>query len=197
MTVLDPKTEALALRAVIQAKLTEAQKPISALVLTHEATAAAISEALINHRNMQRLLLKPFETQSGTRYETPESEISLYLEDLRMKIDQARSLRARSLADLQAARLEVDKLQRSLNQIVRAIPVEETEEAACKQSAASAAGSSARPAQRAGHFPPSCQLARLPATATRLTRADGFIRQRCRSSIRTVMLRAFARCWAM
>jgi hypothetical protein len=131
MTLLDPKTEALALRVAIQAKLTEAQKPIPALQSAHEATAAAISEAVINHRNMQRLLLKSFETQAGTRYESPESETSLYLEVLRMKIDEARSLRARALADLQAARIEVDKLQRSLAQIDRAVaPAEEAEEAA-------------------------------------------------------------------
>jgi hypothetical protein len=131
MTLLDPDAEALALRAVIQAKLAEAQKPIPALHSAHEATAAAIRDAETNHRNMVRLLLKPFETQSGTRHETPETEISQYLDDLRTKVDRAKSLRARALADLQAARIEVNRLQLSLAQINRAIPpTEETEEAA-------------------------------------------------------------------
>jgi hypothetical protein len=130
MTLLDPKTEALALRAEIQAKLAEAQQLIPGLQSAHEATAAAIREAAINHRNMVQLLLKPFQTEAGTRYESPESEVNLYLEDLRTKLDQAKQLRARALADLEAARAVIAKLQRSLQQIDRAIPVEETEEAA-------------------------------------------------------------------
>ena len=122
MTLLDPKTEAVALRAAIMAKLVEAQKAIPALQAAYEVTAAAVNEAAINHRNMVRLLLKPFETQAGTRYESAESEINEFLDDLRTKLDHAKSIRARALCDLEAARTNVDKLRRSLNQIDRAIP---------------------------------------------------------------------------
>jgi hypothetical protein len=130
MTVLDPKTEALLWRAEIQAELTEAQKPILALQLAHEATDAAIRDAQINYRNMQRLLLKRTETEAGYRYESPESAINLRLEALRMKIDEAKQLRARALADLQAERISVSRLQASLNQIDRAVPPAEAAEAA-------------------------------------------------------------------
>jgi len=131
MTLLDPKTEALALRAEIQAKLTEAQKAIPALQAAHEATSAAITEGALNHRNMQRLLLKPFNTQSGERFESAEPEINLYLDDLWTKLDQAKSIRARALADLEAARITVKNLERALAQLDRAIPpADEAEEAA-------------------------------------------------------------------
>jgi hypothetical protein len=129
MTLLDPKTEALALRAAIQAKLAEAQKEIARLQAAHDATAAAVSEAAINHQSMVRLLLKPFETQSGERFESAEPEVNLYLEDLRTKLDQAKSIRARALGDLESARINVERLNRSIAQIDRAIPIENEEAA--------------------------------------------------------------------
>jgi hypothetical protein len=130
MTLQDPKALALSWRLEIQAELIEAQKPIAALQLAHEATAPAVRDAEINYRNMLQLLLGRFETQSGYRYESPEPSIHSRLEDLRMKIDEARSLRARALADLEAARSVVAEKQRSLNHIDRRIPPAEAEEAA-------------------------------------------------------------------
>jgi hypothetical protein len=130
MTLLDPKTETLGLLAAEEAKLTEAQKPIAALVLAHEGTDAAVRDAEINYRVMLQHLLKTYETQAGTRYETPESGIRLYLENLQIKIDDAKSVRARAAADLEAARITVGKLLLSRDQIARRIPIEETAEEA-------------------------------------------------------------------
>jgi hypothetical protein len=131
MTLLDPKTEALAWRAEIDAELAEAKKKIPALQSAYEATGAAVSEAAINHRKMLELLLERFETQSGTRYESPEPDIHLRLENLRMKLDEAKQIRAQALADLESARDTVARKQRSLNQVDRRIPpAEEAEEAA-------------------------------------------------------------------
>jgi chromosome segregation ATPase len=120
----------LNLRAQRQSEFTEAQKVIPALQAAHEATAAAVRKTTDNYQAVINLLLKPVQKENGTRYEIAESLNYSDLEELRSKIDEAKSLQARALADLDAARSEVAKLQRSLNQIDRAIPVEETVEAA-------------------------------------------------------------------
>ena len=129
----DLKALILSWRAEIAAELEEATKALPPLQAASKAATAAADEAASAYRELQQLLGKALSVTGflGTQYQYLEGPIGIRANGVAMEVDQAKSQRARALADLELARAKVTSLQRSLAQIDRVIPpAAETQEAA-------------------------------------------------------------------
>lgn len=125
MTIKDPKAKAkavvLGFRAEIAAELDEAEKALPALVTAHDSAAAEAQAIAEEYRDVQQLL-------GAVDRHAPA--LSLREGFHRQKLDQAKSLKARALVDVEAARAKIKDLQRALDQIDRVVPPADEQAAA-------------------------------------------------------------------
>lgn len=134
MNIRDPKVVILGFRDEILVELGEAQKAIPPLQAVADAAAAAADEATTFYRALQQLLGKATSATDFlgvTQHQYLEGPIGLRANNYSTEVDEAKSRRARALADVQLARAKVTSLKRAIAQIDLMIPpAAETEEAA-------------------------------------------------------------------
>lgn len=124
---LDPKAIVLSWRAEIAAELEAATKALPPLVASHEAASAAADEAAADNRALLELLGKAqgkaiSDFLGITQFLYLEGPLGLRAREYADRVDQARSLRARTLGELEAAREKVRTLRRALAQLDLIVP---------------------------------------------------------------------------
>jgi hypothetical protein len=132
--MIDPKAVIASWRLEIEAEFAEAQRALPPLQTAYDVATAAADEAASAHRAIQELLGKAQGTTDFlgvTKFQYLEGALGLRVNEYAKEVDRAKSLRARALADLEAARSNVTTLRRAIAQIdLINPPADESQEAA-------------------------------------------------------------------